>query len=729
MRLLFSIALFLSASAFGIAADAVLTGSVTTIDGKPVPQLTVEIRSVSGAFLAVTGPSGQYRFDSLPEGEYTASVDAPGLELIGPATVAVGTPATRLDLKLAPAPVREHVLVSATRSEARLSTAGASATVIDSERIVERQASSLLPLLQEVPGLTVARTGSIGHQASAFLRGGESFHARVLVDGVPINEPGGAYNFASQLALDLDQVEVVRGAVSSLYGTDALAGVIQLQTRRAEPGAAPELRVEAEGGNVAWRRLHAGSSGTSGPLDWSFGVARLHTEHEPNGLFEETAIAASVGARLSEASRLRFVVRGEDSHAGVAGPYAYGRPDLEEYSDHRELVFGTRLDHAGRRFSHQARLGYARTDQLSADLVDSGPYLPRQGALTAAFESFDFLNPGFLNHTRRLSLGYQVQAQAGGGHLVTAGAEIERESGEIGFEGDLLSPVRTNEGFYLQDQIVLGNRLFLTLGGRVEHNQSFGTAAVPRGAVAWRLRGEEWATTLKAGAGAGIKEPSFLQSFGTQDFARGNPDLQPERSRTFDFGVEQRLAGDRLRFESTFFHHEYRDQIAYKILSFSPFFATYENLGKTRARGLELAMEAAPTSRTRLLGQYTFTDGEILISNSASPLYAPGEPLLRRPRHLASLSGWTGFGPVQVGATWVYVGRRLDSDFLGIGLTESEPYSRVDLRGRIALRGGLEVFLASENLFDRQYQEVLGYPALGRTLRAGVRFRTALARP
>ena len=104
------------------------------------------------------------------------------------------------------------------------------------------------------------------------------------------------------------------------------------------------------------------------------------------------------------------------------------------------------LDHAGPRFTHQARVGYSRTDQLSADPVDSGSYLPQQGNLTAAFESFDFVSPGFLTDTRRLSLGYQLQAQAGGRHLFTAGAELERESGDIGFqEEDLLSSVRTNE--------------------------------------------------------------------------------------------------------------------------------------------------------------------------------------------------------------------------------------------------------------------------------------------
>jgi vitamin B12 transporter len=216
-----------------------------------------------------------------------------------------------------------------------------------------------------------------------------------------------------------------------------------------------------------------------------------------------------------------------------------------------------------------------------------------------------------------------------------------------------------------------------------------------------------------------------LQSFGVSSFALGNPNLRAEKSRTFDFGVEQRLAGDRLRLEATAFHHDYRDQIAYTILSTSPFVGSYENLGRTRGRGLELELDAAPTGGLRLGAQYTLLDGEIRISTSTNPLYAAGEPLLRRPRHQGSLWGSFTKAGFSGGLSLLLVGSRADSDFLGIGLTENESYARLDARLRYELGGRIELFAVAENLLDREYQEVLGYPALGRSLRLGVRLRSA----
>src|SRR4029450_13199341 len=185
--------------------------------------------------------------------------------------------------------------------------------------------------------------------------------------------------------------------------------------------------------------------------------------------------------------------------------------------------------------------------------------------------------------------------------------EIEHESGELGSRADdeLLSPTRTNFGVYLQDRVVLGERVYATVGGRGEDSDSFGTKVVPRAAVAWRVRPGTDATTLRASGGAGIKEPDFYQSFGESFFAQGTPDLKPERSRTFDAGVEQRLLQGRLRAEATYFHHDYLDQIAYVLADPTPFRGTYANLGKTRAQGLELALSAAPTSRVLLQAQYT----------------------------------------------------------------------------------------------------------------------------
>ena len=155
------------------------------------------------------------------------------------------------------------------------------------------------------------------------------------------------------------------------------------------------------------------------------------------------------------------------------------------------------------------------------------------------------------------------------------------------------------------------------------------------------------------------------------------------------------------------------------------FQGSFTNLGRTRARGLELAVEASPRAALRLTAQYTLLDGEVLESGDAfdTPVYAAGRPLLRRPRHQGALGGrWRG-GPVLLGADLILVGDRADSDFAGLGLEENSGYARLDARARVALGGGLEALVVGENLLDRRYQDVLGYPALGRSLRVGLRYR------
>jgi vitamin B12 transporter len=433
---------------------------------------------------------------------------------------------------------------------------------------------------------------------------------------------------------------------------------------------------------------------------------------------------------VSERTSARAFFRGETSTAGTPGAVAFGRPDLDATSDHDEVAGSFVLRHAGDRAAHELRAGIARTNQLSRNPLDSGSYTPRAGSRVAPFASSDFPNPlGYQNDTGRATLGYQVEAQLGASQLLSAGADLEHETGEIGDRrGALLSPTRTNVGAYVQDRIAVRSRLFVTLGGRLERNDSFGTRAVPRAALALRLGPASRATTLRASAGAGIKEPSFLQSFGVSEFALGNPALKAERSRTYDLGVEQRGFSDRLRVEATVFNHDYRDQIAFKTISFSPFRGSYENIGRTRGRGLELALDAAPSERWRLGAQYTLLDGEILVSTSTSPLFAVGQPLLRRPKHQGSLWVSAEVSKLSFGANLMLLGRRADSDFFGIGLTENDAYARLDARVRVALARGLQAFAVAENLLDRQYQEVLGYPALGRALRLGLRYRSHEAR-
>jgi len=707
-----------------------LTGTVRTAEGLPVPDLVLVVRGAGTERRVVTGPEGRYRVPALAPARYSLSLRAPGFLLSGPAEVEVGATEAVLDLALVPAPVREHVLVAATRDEAALSTVGITATVLEADRIAEREAPSLLALLEEVPGVAVARNGGLGLQGSAFVRGGESNFARILVDGVPINEPGGEYNLGPLLPLELERVEVVRGAASSLYGTDALAGVIELVTRQYP--AAPRFRAEGQAGSFAWRRAEAGTAGRSGGLDWNVGALDLRTDNDqPNSALRQDGGAAVLGLEAGARTSLRLNLRGEDTRVGTPGPTAFGRPDLDARFERQALVGGLLVRHATGMARHELRLGYALQDWLSVDPVDSGPYVPRSGDVVAPFPVSDFPDPlGFQQDTRRFSSGYQVEAQLGGGHLVTLGGEVERETGAVGSRAEpLLRPSRTNLGAYAQDRLVLSGRVFLTVGARVEHNDSFGTRAVPRVAAAWRL-GTGGHTTLKASAGTGIKEPTFFESFGVSFFAQGNPALRPERSLTADAGIEERLFGDRLRLEATAFDHDYRDQINFQVVDPQTFQGTFVNLGRTRARGLELSAEAAPRPDVHLSAEYTLLDGEVLVSGDAfDPVYAAGRPLLRRPRHQGSVSAHLGSGRAGAGATLVLVGRRADSDFLGLGLTDNAGYARLDLRGRLRIRPGIEAVAVAENVLDRRYQDVLGYPAPGRALRAGLRLRSGGRRP
>jgi len=720
-----------------VAAPAVpageIAGSVRTVDGLPLPQVVLILDGTSGSRTVVTGRDGRFRAHDLRPGEYAAAVDAPGFVVVGAPRATVGDGETTVDVTVAAAPVRERIVVAATRSEAPLSNLGVSTDVVEGAQIAAQEPSDLLNVLQQVPGLTVARTGGAGVQGSVFLRGGVSNFARVLIDGVPANEPGGAFNFGAMAVLEIDRIEVVRGAASSLYGTDALAGVIHLVTRRAATGERPGLRLEAEGGGNDWQRYHAGTSGQAGRLDWNAGAARVTTDNEqPNSAFRQNALAASLGADLGKGG-IRAAVRAEQSVVGTPGPTAFARPDLDARFE-RDLVVASvaATRWTGSRLLHQLRAGFARTDQPSFNPLDSGAYTPAYGDRRAAFELFDFPSAdGFANDTTRLSAGYQVEAQAGSRHLVTGGLDVERESGTLGALGgdEVIAPRRTNAGVYLQDRIVAGTRAFLTVGGRVERNASYGTRVVPRAAIAIRLRGGDDGTTLRASAGAGIKEPSFFESYGVSFFARGNPDLEPERSRTFDAGLEQRFLRSRLRAQATAFHHVYLDQIAYQVVDFATFQGSYVNLGRSRARGVELSLEAAPTAGVSVGAQYTYTDGEVQASTADfDPVFAEGEALLRRPRHQGALTAHARRGRVGGGASLVLVGDRVDSDFIGLGLRSNDGYARLDARMQVAIGGGVEAFVAGENVLDRDYMEVLGYPALGRTLRAGVRYRTSARR-
>ena len=261
----------------------------------------------------------------------------------------------------------------------------------------------------------------------------------------------------------------------------------------------------------------------------------------------------------------------------------------------------------------------------------------------------------------------------------------------------------------------------------MEHNESFGTSAVPRGSIAYvahRARGGFGETTLHANAGLGIKEPTLLQSFSLSPFFHGNPDLQPEKSRTVEVGVEQRLTNDRVKLGLVWFDNRYENLIGLKTTNPATFAASYFNIGLTTASGLEWSAEVAPTARLRGRAGYTFLDSEVVDSTSPSnAVLKAGQMLFRRPRH----SGYAGIGwhdqRLTVDLNGVFIGSYVDSDFASLQppVVNNPGYTTWDARLSYTLLSQLAVTAAIDNLGNADYMQPLGYPALQRTFRIGLR--------
>jgi vitamin B12 transporter len=286
-------------------------------------------------------------------------------------------------------------------------------------------------------------------------------------------------------------------------------------------------------------------------------------------------------------------------------------------------------------------------------------------------------------------------------------------------------PERNNTGTTIQYQAAKSH-LSLVGGIRFENNGSFGFYAAPRLAASWLVRqGDEslGTTRLRSSMGLGIKEPLFIQSYSPSPSFLGNPDLKPERSRGFDVGVEQRFARDRVGLEATFFANHFDDLISLGPFDPVTFNAQYENIGETRASGLELSATALAGTVLRVGAAYTLLDSKVIRSISSSPIFAPGRALYRRPRHSGSVNAIFSRGRTTMTLGAIFVGSRVDTDFNFPTITSNKGYSTWNASGEVQLAGRTAAFITIDNLADYEYMEPLGYRGLGRTVRGGLRAR------
>jgi vitamin B12 transporter len=731
--------LFILGSVMFVPASAAQTpqrvqGLVTDTNGRPLAAVRVAL--VRGPVLVATA-------ETAADGRFLLTLPATGcpdcaLEAgrTGLVTSRMALPsAGDVVLTLAVAPRQEALVVTATRSETAPAIGGSSTTAITSDDMRRRGTPLVADVLRSTPGATIAPSGGLGGVTSLFVRGGESDYAKVLLDGIPLNEPGGAFNFSNVTTSGLERIEVVRGAMSALFGSDAMAGVVQLFSTRGRRASSPQLNASFEGGGYGTRRAEASVTGGTTSWDYAVSGARLDTDNRvPNNAFGNTSIMASAGATLDEQGRLalRTVFRTERQRVGVPGQTAFGRPDRDAFFERGDVVAGASLDHRASELWRQ-RVAVSVTDsrQTSTNLIADAPYTPSYKGRRAPFEFFDFTLDTH-NVYRRITANYQadltVQNEGLRHHVTVAiDGDFERATFEDRLTPTTLDVDRRNVGVAVQHQLV-GRRIATTASLRAERNASFGTAVVPRasiGVVAHEGQGVLGTLTLRASAGVGVKEPSMLESFSQNFFFLGNPDLQPERSKTVDIGVDQDLLGGRATVGATWFEGRYRNQISVTTLDFSTFRGQYFNVGRTTARGVELSGVARRVAGLDVAAGYTWLDSRVVESTSPfSQVFANGAWTFRRPRHSGFLNASYALDRLSIDVSGNFSGRQVDSDFSALepAITNADLPAVWTAGARYRWNGHVELRLRVENLTDADYMNPVGYEAWRRTVHTGLRF-------
>ena len=737
---LFAFAVLLCATPLAAQSPGTIKGTVVDPSGAAVAGANVTLESKTHgapAAHAVSGAQGAFEL-SAPAGSYRLRVIAATFAAYEQeVTVAAGT-RREIDVRLALDRTSAKVIVTAEPLPAPETSVATPVDIVTAQEIAQRQATMLPDVLGVLPGVSFGQTSRTGGVASFFLDGGNSNYTKVLVDGAPLNAPGGAVDFSPFTLDNVAKIEVVHGAESSLYGSDAMAGVVQIFTARGTT-TTPQLDLVGEGGSFHSARGGATLSGLLGPFDYSAGYARYDTEGQgPNNDFRDTTYSGNFGWQIAPLNTVRLSLRDNTSEAGVQGQILYTPPELNEYTALKDFTSALTGDFAtGEHWRYHTAIteSYLRQNfdnPLSSFFLDPDPFdectgMPRNPRAVPSASFCDFTFSSF-NQFNRVDLEGQTSYLGRNGAL-TAGYIYDIENGYLSDIGSHAR--RNNQAGYLEGRYTFWRRLTGTAGIRIEDNSNFGTRGVPHVGLSFLARKGDDAfgpTRLHLTYGQGIKEPSLDQSFGTDPCFPGNPDLRPERSNTTHAGVDQSFDHDRYQISLDGFYNRYHDMISFGELTVLPpncFFAgTYFNTDLAQAAGVNVNVAAKPARWLRITAGYAYDDSLVIKSpNATDPAELPGNRLLRRPLNSGSATVNANYKRVNFNIVGYYSGSRTDSDFLGLGVTRTPAYARFDIAGTYAAGHGVELFGRVLNLFDREYQLAAGFPALGREFRGGIKYR------
>jgi vitamin B12 transporter len=690
--------------------EAHLTGTLTDPSGAGVggarvmaqlvgaPAGPVDSESAGDGRYALTLPGGHYHIVFAKDAFLTWETD---LNLHSGETLT-------LSLRMELAPLSSSVLVTGQIAPTAQEESPAPSSILTSEQITQRQAISLPDLLYTQPGISIARTGPIGGLTTLFLDGGNSNYTKIFIDGTPANEPGGNFNY-SNLSLDnVDKVEVVHGAESVLYGSDAMSGVIQLFSHRGSTRV-PSFDLFADGGDLSSARGGGQISGLLDRFDYSGAGSYFSTSGQgPNDAFINRTFAGNFGYSFSDNDQLRLTVRSNSSWAELPGPTLLEPPTLGQYDALQGLTANLAWNFkTGEHWQHHLAGWDSRIVDTNFIPGFGPPYIDQYNIAGFNEQSNYSFTKGLV------ALGYEYEIENAYPSGIVGGTHARRN----------------NQGGFADGRWFLIRRVTLSAGFRVESNTTFGIRTVPRAGIVYTARYGKgfWGdTNLRFSYGEGIKEPALEQSFGSDPCYPGNPNLKPEQSQTFNATLDQYLLSDRARVSLTFFASRFTD-----IISFAPnpqpnpnYCGTYFNTDLARARGLNLSTDLRLKKWLTINGYYTYDATRVLATDNppSDPAYSPGEPLLRRPENSGSVILNVFWARLNWNFIGYFSGVRTDINFFTLAPANNPGYARFDMAASYNVTRSLAFTARVLNLFNRQYQDALGYPALGQTYYFGLRY-------
>jgi vitamin B12 transporter len=593
---------------------------------------------------------------------------------------------------------QESVVVSATRVPTPALEIASSITVITAEDIEARQKRTIADVLKDVPGLNVVQTGGPGGVTSVFIRGTNSNHTKVLIDGIDVSDPSnstGAFDFGQLLTPDIERIEVLRGPQSGLYGSDAIGGVINIITRQ---GSGPmTLAAGLEAGSFETFNQAARVSGSQDAFHYSVNVTHFHAGATPvtpldllpagevrNDDYDDNlTVSTKLGYDITPNFDLGFVARYADIHLHTTGedyppPLFLGVPAAEQTTAATDEYFTRLTAHA---LSFEGFLD--QTLGLAYSHLRTSTVEPQ--------------TPAALNTGERRKADWQGNIRLMQTETLVLGAEYERDE----IDQPITASVHIGSG-YAELQSQIGAHWFSALNVRYDDNSRFGSKATWRFAPAWVIADSD--TKLKASVGTGFKAPTLSELYQNfPPFFFANPALEPESSTGWDAGFEQGLARGLVRLGVTYYYNRIHDLITTDVTG-----TTYANIGEATTDGIESFIAWQPVKQLTLRVDYTYTEATDEVLQ---------QELLRRPKNKWTvLAHWQATDAWQLSLDVLAVGTWVDGnrDF-SIPRLDAPGYSTVNFATSYALNPHLAVFGRIDNLLDRRYENPVGFlqPSIG----------------